>query len=652
MIKSLLKNYLFYAIIFCVSFFFLALFSVEGFNWKNLKYTGTAITSDEFAHITAGYYYLKTGRYFFNSEHPPLVKDISALPLLLIDPYMPKINTSNTSLVGYTYDKDIYPFEDETFSRELERTNDEWDFGHIFLFNQKNDPDIIALYSRIGVIFFNSIFLFVLFWLIGKLWSPRASLLSIFFIVFSQFSIAHGSLVTMDFMSSILQLIALSSFAIYLKRYVENKNILNWYLLSALFSSLALLAKFSSLVILPAMFIGGLIYIIVLKKSLKEFGKYLVRFSSFTLATLLLVSFVYYFHTRNMTNNEMVSQIVYNYTDQLTNKSSADITGAVYLSAMVISNPITKGFAEYLSGILMVSDRMNMASQRIYFLGNVYEAEGAGVSYFPILYLTKLPLQFLFLGGVVMLFVLYYFIFNKKKLSTKFINFTNTPLSLLLLLFIYLYSIITLSSNFQIGLRHIMPIILAISLLVAKGIDFFWNESIFFKFFKIKYIFSLVAVFLVISVISTFPNYLPYYNYFGGGIDNGYKIATDSNYDWGQDIKELGKWVQDNKIEKIYTNVFSAVPLKYYFGDTMYENYDIAWWGLPKQGSYIAVSATNYQNNIFYREKYPVVSGIATKDELLYEKRYSILKDNLVARIGKTIFIFRVPEIAEFSKVK
>lgn len=145
-------------------------------------------------------------------------------------------------------------------------------------------------------------------------------------------------------------------------------------------------------------------------------------------------------------------------------------------------------------------------------------------------------------------------------------------------------------------------------------------------------------------MLRTFPDYLPYYNYFGGGTDNGYNIATDSNYDWGQDIKELGKWVQDNKIKKIYTDIStSAVPLGYYFGDTEYEYYNITWWGLPESGSYIAVSATMYQNNVFYKEKYQTADKKPAEEKMLYDKKYSILKNNLIARIGKTIFIFKVP---------
>ena len=61
--------------------------------------------------------------------------------------------------------------------------------------------------------------------------------------------------------------------------------------------------------------------------------------------------------------------------------------------------------------------------------------------------------------------------------------------------------------------------------------------------------FAMLAIMLTSTIIS-FPHYLSYYNISIGGTNNGYKIATDSNYDWGQDIKRLGKFVHDSNIEK------------------------------------------------------------------------------------------------------
>ena len=46
----------------------------------------TGMASDEFAHIPAGYLHLTEHRFDFNSEHPPLIKVLSAMPLLLLKP--------------------------------------------------------------------------------------------------------------------------------------------------------------------------------------------------------------------------------------------------------------------------------------------------------------------------------------------------------------------------------------------------------------------------------------------------------------------------------------------------------------------------------------------------------------------------------------
>src|SRR5260370_9066568 len=45
---------------------------------------GETQTWDEGIHIVAGYSYLKLGEYSWNAEHPPLVKMVSALPLMLM----------------------------------------------------------------------------------------------------------------------------------------------------------------------------------------------------------------------------------------------------------------------------------------------------------------------------------------------------------------------------------------------------------------------------------------------------------------------------------------------------------------------------------------------------------------------------------------
>lgn len=71
----------------------------------------------------------------------------------------------------------------------------------------------------------------------------------------------------------------------------------------------------------------------------------------------------------------------------------------------------------------------------------------------------------------------------------------------------------------------------------------------------------VVAALLVWSMFSGLryhPHHLSYFNELGGGPKNGWRHFIDSNYDWGQDLFELQKWIERHP---------EAKPLKVaYFG--------------------------------------------------------------------------------------
>ena len=126
-------------------------------------------------------------------------------------------------------------------------------------------------------------------------------------------------------------------------------------------------------------------------------------------------------------------------------------------------------------------------------------------------------------------------------------------------------------------------------------------------------------LFIILSVLISFPNYISHYNIFFGGANNGYKIATDSNFDWGQDAKKLVKWVEDNDIDKIYVDIEGNVPLQWYMGD-VYRELDLKKNPYPETNSYVAVAVSKYEIN-----------------------GYNFLEEDLVQKIGKTILIYKLP---------
>jgi len=82
---------------------------------------------DELAHIPAGYGYVKYLDYRLNPEHPPLLKALSALPLLFLDNIK-------------------FPADHKSWAEDV---NGQWETGAEFLYKSGNDADLIIFLSRI-----------------------------------------------------------------------------------------------------------------------------------------------------------------------------------------------------------------------------------------------------------------------------------------------------------------------------------------------------------------------------------------------------------------------------------------------------------------------------------------------------------------------
>jgi hypothetical protein len=60
--------------------------------------------------------------------------------------------------------------------------------------------------------------------------------------------------------------------------------------------------------------------------------------------------------------------------------------------------------------------------------------------------------------------------------------------------------------------------------------------------------------------VLVWPSALRYFNELWGGTANGYKLLSDSNYDWGQGLRELEDWQKKNGIENLDVWYFGTDP--------------------------------------------------------------------------------------------
>jgi len=491
-----------------------------------------SLTFDELAHISAGYSYLAKQDYRLNPEHPPLVKDIPALPLLFLDLNFP-----------------------DTGSNWLQKESApawwvQFDLGNEFLYRSGNDPREIIFWSRFAMICFLIILGWLLFWWTKKIANSTVAVGVLALFAFSPTFLAHGRLANTDVGAVFGALLAI----IFWLRFLQNPSWKNTLLAGLAFGA-AMLFKFSLVLLIPFFAVITVIYALLFSKSLVSYlGKSLLA----GLAGFILVIWpVYQFHIWHYPAEQQLR-------DTIADISSHPVPILKDLALWMASQEPLRAPAQYLRGLLMASQR-TMWGNTTYFLGQI--SAGSWRYYFPLLYLLKIPAAFHLL--VLSALAAFSAVLWKIRKQKKILNYSRRYFWVIaLFLWIAVYWTSAIAGNLNIGIRHLLPVFPFIYILAVFGVYQGFKlvkapvkRLILFSFFLI--LFFCYAV----SSLSAFPHYISYYNIFGGGIENGYKIAVDSNYDWGQDFYRLLAFVEKEKIEKIYLDYFGGEDPSFWLGE-------------------------------------------------------------------------------------
>lgn len=575
------------AIILLVVMFFSAVFSLKD----------DTATFDELAHIPAGYSYLSQQDYRINPEHPPLIKDLSALPLMFLNLNFP---------IGH--------------SSWIQKDGPVWwlqfDLGTEFLYHSGNNPDQIVFWSRIPMVFLLMLLGFLIFHWTRKLGGNYAGLFSLVLFTFSPTFLAHGRLVTTDVGATIGVVLATYFWLNFLKNPIK-RNII----LAGVAFGIAMLLKFSLALLIPFFAVITLAYSCLRYQGIKGILKYIGLAIIAGLVAAVLVWLVYQFHIWNYPAERQLR-------DTQTNLSQDRLTSLVNLTIWMADKPVVRPYAQYMQGLLMATQR-TMSGNTTYFLGMV--SASSWWYYFPVVYFLKVPLAFHVLT-LMSLFSLILLIRQGKIKLFEWLREYFVEFSLVIFLLIYWFTSVT--GNLNIGVRHILPVFpftyILVVLAITKGIKALGN--VVYRKTAIATVLVLLAWY-VSSSLSVYPFYLTHFNEIAGGPANGYKYAVDSNLDWGQDLKRLKKWTEENGIEKIYIDYFGGGDAQYYFGEK-YQPWQRDW--NPEKierDSYLAVSASTLQGG---RAK--AVSGFDQPADF-----YKWLNDyQTVAVIGNSIFVYYI----------
>ncbi|MEK7519339.1 MAG: glycosyltransferase family 39 protein [Patescibacteria group bacterium] len=526
-----------------------------------------SLTFDEKAHIGAGFSYLAKQDYRLNPEHPPLVKDLAALPLLFLN-----LNFPDTHPAWLQKD-------------EAPPWWVQFDFGRELLYSSGNDPAKIIFWARIIMISLLIFLGWLLFWWTKKMTGGIPALLVLSLFTFSPEFLAHGRLVTTDVGAALGALIAI----IFWLKFLQNPSLKN-VIFAGLTFGLAQLFKFTLLLLIPFFIIITIIYIFLFTK--KELSRGKIFFSYFGKAILAgLIGFLFIIwpiYQFNVWHYPIEQQV----RDTRADISSNPASFAKEITIWMAGKEFLRAPAQYFRGILMALQRSAWGNTT-YFLGQI-SAEGWRY-YFPLIYLFKLPLAFHFLS--ILAIILFFVSFLKKKLGEKIKLTQNNFWIFAIFFWVIFYWIAAIKSNLNIGLRHLIPVLPFTYILVVLAI-YQSFQTISKKINRLYFILVTVLLFswYIFSSILTFPHYLSYFNELGGGIKNGHKIAVDSNYDWGQDFYRLIKFVEENKIDKIYLDYFGGEESEYWLKEK-YVRFDPKEMKGPPKG-WLAVSSNHLMGGV------------------------------------------------------
>jgi hypothetical protein len=343
------------------------------------------------------------------------------------------------------------------------------------------------------------------------------------------------------------------------------------------------------------------------KEKFKLLGEYLGKgFLAFGIS-LLLVWAVYQLNTFAMPT-EKLPQIMQYYFHPQQAKNQALNQALVENLTHLNEKPLLAPLADYFFGIARVFQRV-AGGNVTYFMEEV--STTGFLSYFPIVFLIKEPLPIIFLILFSLVFSFWQIGKKLKNIPKNFIKkiwqslidyIRTSPAEFSMLLFIFLYSLISITGRLNIGLRHLFPIFPFIYILVAKKITEFIKKEHPWEIKKFSSIILLsFLAWLIIEAATAFPNYVSYFNQLAGGPKNGYHYVTDSNADWGQDLIRLRSFLANHpEIDKIRVDYFGIADLNYYLKDRY-----ISWWRdkRPIEPGWYAISTLFLQESIYDKSK-------------------------------------------------
>jgi Dolichyl-phosphate-mannose-protein mannosyltransferase len=482
------------------AFLLLLLFITE----LTLSVKRQSLSWDEGDHIFAGYQSWKTADFGINPEHPPLVKELAALPLLAM-----RLKTPAPKGLAF--------FKDEAY---LDGRNLIYDNGGLPTANR------IIFRARMSAALLSVLMALFVYLAAFEIFGANAALFALTLIVFEPNLIAHGAYVTTDM--GVTCFLFATIFALYCFRRNPSWKTL---LMLGVATGLALASKHSAVLLLPiglTLALYELLWPGPMQSRASIARQYAVALAGAASVGIAILWASYGFRFSAHPNGVSMTPTLAEYIRPL-----HGIEPKIYL-LLARLRILPESYIYGLADIRLLS--VPGQSFPTYIFGQVH-AHGVPY-YFPAAFVIKSTL-----GFMLLLIAAGYAVVSRRLEGRRALSFLIVPPAV--------YLIIAMFTGLNIGARHILPMYPFLAVLIGGAVV---------ALARARRIWLYAALVLlswhVVSSLRSYPVYLAYSNELWGGPSQTYRYLTDSNVDWGQQLLSVKDYVDRNGIKDCWFGYF------------------------------------------------------------------------------------------------
>jgi 4-amino-4-deoxy-L-arabinose transferase-like glycosyltransferase len=543
-----------------------------------------SLSADEPVHILSGWFEVVGRNAIVNIEHPPVAKMLAGLALTTLD--LPPPPAQVPMGIRFT------------------------DFGHAFLFENRVSPDAIAAAARAPFLGVLALLILLVFAAGASRYGMGAGLFAASLCAFDPNLIAHAGVVHTDVPAAVAFLAGVLAWESARRRPTPLR-----LLGAAVVLGLALATKFSAILLLPILLLQSLIAARRDPRPGRSAAAATLRLAGVFAGALLVVLAVYAPLTARM-DPEHQRAVIH---QMVAGRGAPGVSSAIE-SLAGSSRPL----AHYFGGLASVL-RQNAVGGGVNYLSGHVSVRGFP-SYFFVAFAVKSAIAFLLVAALAV------GAFLRRPGQYR----EEGRLFLLPVAVLFLASV---GSAYNIGIRHMLPVY---PLLALAGAAVFARISGPASPRRAPaFLLALLPLLSAYEIARIHPHELSYFNPIAGGPERGRFILSDSNVDWGLDLKRLATELKRRRI---------ADPTIVYFGgdDVLYRT------GLPDfvadpriRGRLVVLSAFQLAVGPEFHEYHGEKAIAAALRRLRSEVE---VRGRPAGRVGYSMYLFELPiRNAEFG---